>query len=88
MITRIPDPVFKADMVRNFDTDGDGEISAAEAACMLNYGPIRTRQFGRVQFKCGHCGDMLVCQIYNLSQRIANRYYTEEWFGDWQNALE
>ncbi len=56
--------------------------------CMLNHGPIQIKQFGRVQFKYGHRGDMLVCQIYNPSQRIANRYYTEEWLGDWQNALE
>ena len=31
-IVKIPDAKFKAYMVENFDTNGDGEISVAEAA--------------------------------------------------------
>lgn len=56
--------------------------------CMLNHGPRRTKQFGRVQFKYGHRGDMLVCQVYNPSQINVNRYYTDAWIGDWHKALE
>lgn len=55
---------------------------------MLKHSPLEMKRFGKVRFKYGHRGDMPVCQIYNPSPINANRYYTEDWIGDWHKALE
>lgn len=55
---------------------------------MLKHSPLEIKRFGNIQFKYGHRGDMLVCQIYNPSRINANRYYTEARIDDWHKALE